>query len=153
MFYFGMKPLKARSWSFIKKSIDGLSNIGTDSMWDTSDILPRRENFNDRDRTKSRAGRLNASSFPYYRQGEFPRVHKKWLFANNLGRSRCHALMEHEHRLCLDEINARDGDDLTCLQDRCTEALYDRETREWQVSNANILQLQGKLPKLHTAVL
>ena len=58
-------------------------------------------------------------------------------------------LMEQEQRLCLDEINDSDGDGLTCIQHLCIGALYDRETREWQVSNANALQLQEELRKLH----
>ena len=61
-------------------------------------------------------------------------------------------LMEQEQRLCTSEINDSDGGDLTCLQQRCTEALYDRKTGEWQVSNDNAL-MQGKLRNLSPTVL
>ena len=60
-------------------------------------------------------------------------------------------LMEQEHKLSLDEVKNED-DGLTCLQKRCTDALFDKETSNWQVSNARVL-LQGKLQKLQPSVL
>lgn len=39
--------------------------------------------------------------------------------------------LKHEHRLGLDE---REVDRLTCLQQRCTDVLYDRKSGNWEVS-------------------
>ena len=62
-------------------------------------------------------------------------------------------LMEQEQRLHLDEINdtGGDGNKLTCLQQRCTEALYNKNTGEWQVSNDHTL-LHEKLRKLKSTI-
>ena len=53
--------------------------------------------------------------------------------------------------MSLDEVKNED-DGLTCLQKRCTDALFDKETSNWRVSNARVL-LQGKLRKLQPSVL
>ena len=60
-------------------------------------------------------------------------------------------LMEQEQKLSLAEVK-NEVDGLTCLQKRCTDALFDKETSNWQVSNARVL-LQGKLQKLQPSVL
>lgn len=69
-------------------------------------------------------------------------------------------LMEQEHRLCLDEIEANvylvnksdQADALTCLQSRCIDALYSTKAGGWQISSPpNVIR--GKLRKLPSIVL
>ena len=45
-------------------------------------------------------------------------------------------LLKHENRLCLDVVNdiLVDRNDLTCLQRRCIDVLYDRKTSRWRVT-------------------
>lgn len=69
-------------------------------------------------------------------------------------------LMQQEHRLCLEHIQANvylvnksDKEDaLTCLQSRCIEALYNSKTRGWQISTPPDV-IRGKLRKLPSIVL
>jgi hypothetical protein len=57
------------------------------------------------------------------------------------------SLMEQEQELKLDGSTEANHDTLTCLQKRCTEALYDRITGNWQVSkNGDLLKRLKKLP-------
>jgi hypothetical protein len=60
-------------------------------------------------------------------------------------------LMEYEQNLSLAEIK-NGGDDLTCLQQRCIDALVDSKTGTWNVANPRTL-LQGNLRKLQPSVL
>lgn len=69
-------------------------------------------------------------------------------------------LMEEEHRLCLDEIEANvylvKKDDkenaLTCLQSRCINALYNTNAGGWQISSPPDV-IRGRLRKLPSIVL
>ncbi|OEU07028.1 hypothetical protein FRACYDRAFT_252436 [Fragilariopsis cylindrus CCMP1102] len=60
-------------------------------------------------------------------------------------------LMEYEQNLSLADLK-NGGDDLTCLQQRCIDALVNSKTGPWNDSNPRTL-LQGKLRKLQPFVL
>lgn len=66
-------------------------------------------------------------------------------------------MMEQEHRLSLDNIEANaylvnKEDALTCLQTRCIEALYNSKNAGWQISSPSEV-FRGKLRKLPPIVL
>ena len=61
-------------------------------------------------------------------------------------------LMQQEHHFGKIEINEQDSNTLTCLQKRCIDALYNKETGEWQVEIDQELK-QGRLRKISPIVL
>ncbi len=69
-------------------------------------------------------------------------------------------MMEQEHRLRLDNIEANEylvdkgdkEDALTCLQSRCVEALYNSKNAGWQISSPSEV-FRGQLRKLPAIVL
>ena len=61
------------------------------------------------------------------------------------------SLMEQEQELKLDDSTKANRATLTCLQKRCTEALYDRIAGNWRVSKKD--DLLGRLKRLPSVVL